>query len=60
MTRCDSNLQRAILVAVDIAKMKKDVVVQTPEGNRKRFSVANSRKDFHALASYLKYYPFPR
>ena len=54
MTESHSTPSPRILVAIDIAKAKHDVLVELPSGKRKRMIVRNQLSDFRQLAAYLK------
>lgn len=54
MTKSSVNVQRAVWVAIDVAKDRHDVLVERPEGERKTFKVANHRADFERFAAYLR------
>jgi transposase len=43
-----------ILVAIDVAKAKHDVLVELPGGGRKKMIVRNCRDEFQQLTAYLK------
>ena len=53
MTATDSTARPRILVAIDIAKAKHEVLVELPNGNLKMI-VGNQLSDFRQLAGYLK------
>lgn len=42
------------MVAIDIAKARNDVLVQLPDGSKKKFKVANKLDDYQAFGLYLK------
>lgn len=52
MTATDSTARPHILVAIDIAKAKHDVLVELPNGKRKKMIVRNQLSDFRQLATY--------
>jgi len=54
MTATDSIARPRILVAIDIAKAKHDVLVELPTGKRRKMIVRNQLSDFRQLAAYLK------
>ena len=54
MTASDSTARPRILVAIDIAKAKHDVLVELPNGKRRKMIVRNQLSDFRQLATYLK------
>ena len=54
MTATDSIARPRILVAIDIAKAKHEVLVELPTGKRKKMIVRNQLSDFRQLAGYLK------
>jgi len=43
-----------VLVAIDIAKVKNDVLLEVPQGVRKKFIVANKARDYREFADYLR------
>src|SRR5215218_5535509 len=53
MTATDSTARTRILVAIDIAKAKHEVV-ELPTGKRRKMIVRNQLSDFKQLAAYLK------
>src|SRR5688572_6608904 len=54
MTATDSTARTRILVAIDIAKAKHEVLVELPTGKRRKMIVRNQLSDFRQLAGYLK------
>ena len=54
MTATDSTARPRILVAIDIAKAKHEVLVELPTGKRRKMIVRNQLSDFRQLAAYLK------
>jgi hypothetical protein len=54
MTAPDSTVRGRILVAIDIAKAKHEVLVELPPGKRRKMIVRNQLSDFRQLAGYLK------
>lgn len=54
MTASDSTARSRILVAIDIAKAKHEVLVELPNGKRRKMIVRNQLSDFRQLAAYLK------
>ena len=54
ITATDSNARTRILVAIDIAKAKHEVLVELPTGKRRKMIVRNQLSDFRELAGYLK------
>ena len=54
MTNSHSTATARILVAIDVAKAKHDVLVELPGGDRKKMIVRNRRDEFQQLAAYLK------
>src|SRR5678815_1696016 len=54
MTATDSTARTRILVAIDIAKAKHDVLIELPNGKRRKMIVRNQLSDFRQLATYLK------
>ena len=59
MTGLQFNRKNQVLVAVDIAKAKHDVLIELPSGQRKKVIVQNRRSDFQELSAYLKSLGFP-
>lgn len=53
MTIDINNLTDVVLVAIDIAKARNDVLVQLPNGTKKKFKIANKMKDFKEFIDYL-------
>jgi len=54
MTQFSSTTVATVLVAIDFAKARNDVLVELPGGSHQRFQVANTLSDFQEFASYLK------
>ena len=54
MTDSHSTATARILVAIDVAKAKHDVLVELPGGARKKMIVRTCRDEFQQLADYLK------
>ena len=54
MTATDSTARARVLVAIDIAKAKHEVLVELPTGKRRKMIVRNQLSDFRQLAAYLK------
>ena len=54
MTATDSTARPRNLVAIDIAKAKHDVLVELPNGKRRKMIVRNQLSDFRQLVAYLK------
>jgi transposase len=54
MTDSHSTATARILVAIDVAKAKHDVLVELPGGARKKMIIRNCRDEFQQLAAYLK------
>ena len=54
MTASDSTARPRNLVAIDIAKAKHDVLVELPNGKRRKMIVRNQLSDFRQLVAYLK------
>ncbi len=53
MTQPIMSMETRILVAIDIAKARNDVLVELPNGSRRKFKVANKFEDYQEFASYL-------
>ncbi len=47
------NTKQKTWVAMDIAKAKNDVLIELPNGARKRFTVANKQADYQQFSDYL-------
>ena len=54
MTDSHSTATARILVAIDVAKAKHDVLVELPGTGRKKMIIRNQRDEFQRLAAYLK------
>ena len=54
MTDSHFTLTPRILVAIDVAKAKHDVLVELPNGRRKKMIIRNQRQEFQQLAAYLQ------
>jgi transposase len=54
MTATNSTASDRVLVAIDIAKGKHEVLVELPTGKRRKMVVRNQLSDFKQLAAYLK------
>ena len=55
MTVAHSTSTPPVLVAIDIAKLKHEALVELPDGRRRRrMTVRNQRADFQQLADYLR------
>ena len=57
MTTMSLNLGSCVMVAIDVAKLSHEVLIEFPDGKRKKLKVRNSRKGFTELFELLK--PFP-
>jgi transposase len=53
MTHSCSITQPAVWVAIDVAKLRHDVLVQLPSGMRKHLRINSSLADFQRLAAFL-------
>ena len=42
-----------VWVAIDVAKRWNEVLVEPPQGRRRRFKMAQTRDDYESLAAYL-------
>ncbi len=60
MTINFNNAKDIVLVGIDIAKAKNDVLVQLPNGTRKKFKVANKMNDYREFIAYLSSLGYPR
>jgi len=54
MTVNSDNTTASTFVAIDIAKLRHDVLVKQPDGKVQSFKVANTAEDFSRFLSYLK------
>jgi transposase len=54
MTQSIINTKEVVFVAIDIAKARNDVVVEFPDGKRKKFKVANAMEDYRKFSDYLQ------
>lgn len=54
MTQGIYSTERGVLAAIDVAKARNEVLLELPEGTRKRFVVANKAEDYRKFAAYLK------
>lgn len=54
MTQSSSITQPAVWVAIDIAKLHHDVLVQLSSGMRKHLRINNTKADFERLAAFLQ------
>ncbi len=54
MTDSHSTPTPRILVAIDVAKAKHDILVELPNGHRKKMIIRNRRNEFLQLAAYFK------
>jgi transposase len=54
MTESHSTSTPPVLVAIDIAKAKHDVLVELPDGRRRKMVVRNQLSEFRQLADYLR------
>jgi transposase len=59
MTHTKSGAGETVLVAIDIAKARNDVLVEPPGRRRERFKMANNARDFRNLVAYLKDFALP-
>ncbi len=53
MTEQNNKPRERIFVAIDVAKAKNDVLIEYPDGKRKRMTVVNRMEDFIAFAEHL-------
>ena len=54
MAQVTFSAEKAVLVAIDIAKIRNDVLVQLADGTRKSFKVANNIQDYNNFSTYLR------
>jgi transposase len=59
MTKLSFNMKTTVLVAIDIAKARNDVLVELPDGRRRKLKVANTAKDYQSFIDYLKSLELP-
>jgi transposase len=59
MTQTYGNTGGDVLVAVDIAKKQDAVLIQFPDGSRKKFTVANNLNGYRNLSNYLNTLKLP-
>lgn len=59
MTRRDSTPAHAVLVAIDIAKTRNEVLIEPPGGRRRRLTVLNTRAEHDRLVAILSGYAEP-
>jgi transposase len=53
MTQTIISTEPRVLVAIDIAKVHNDVLVELPDGSRRKFKVANKLTDYQQFVAYL-------
>lgn len=54
MTQSIYSMESPVLVAIDIAKARNDVLIQLSNGRKRKFKVANKLPDYQEFVSYLK------
>jgi transposase len=54
MTEKQTNRKDQVLVAIDIAKKKHDILIELPSGKRRKFVIQNTRSGFQSFFSFLK------
>lgn len=59
MTQETFNMANKVLVAIDVAKMRNDVLLQLPNGTRRKLKVVNSMKEYQAFIDLLKSFKLP-
>lgn len=59
MTEIICNTIEKVLVGIDIARNKHDVVVLLPIGKKERFQVHNTLQDYQKFSAYLKNFSMP-
>ena len=59
MTQYYGNTGEKVLVAIDIAKKRNAVLIQSPNESRKKFIVANKQSDYQEFTAYLKSLGYP-
>jgi len=59
MTKDLFNINNRVLVAIDVAKARNDVLVELPNGTRKKLKVANMAKDYQEFIQFLKSFDLP-
>lgn len=53
MTKNNFSTENSVLVAIDVGKLKNDVLIELPDGKRKKLKVANMSKDYNDFINYL-------
>lgn len=59
MTQPINTTNEKILVAMDIAKLRNDVLVELPSGKQKRLKVTNQKKSYEEFVTYLQSLKLP-
>lgn len=59
MTHLHDITGKNVLVAIDVSKARNDVLIQFPDGSRKKFKMANTARDFEKCVAYLKSLELP-
>ena len=54
MTNTTDTTNATVLVAIDVAKRRNDVLVRLPDSSLKLFKVANTLEDFCKFVAYLR------
>ena len=53
MTKLTSTPAGAVLVAIDMSKSRQEVLIERPEGGRRRMTVMATRQDYDGFAEQL-------
>lgn len=48
-----------VLVVIHVAKARNDILVELPNGNRKKLKIANMAKDYQVFVEYLRSLDYP-
>lgn len=57
MTGISHNLGSSLMVAIDIAKLSHEVLIEFPDGKKRRMKVKNSREGFETFFDHIKQFP---
>lgn len=56
MTKMQPTPDDALLVAIDVAKARNEILIEVPGGRRRRLTVLNNRAEHDQLVAMLKAY----
>ena len=59
MTKNHLNTSASVLVAIDVAKISNEVLIELPCGKRKKLKVANKMEDYQLLINLLREFNLP-